>query len=55
MLLLAEEARELVDVTDEKQIHHPLLVSSVQLSSEEFDLVFGGPVAKSNDDSKAKD
>lgn len=50
MFLLADEAREFVDVTDKKQAHYPLLVLGAKLSEEEFDLVFGAPRDNPKDD-----
>lgn len=50
IFLLADEARELIDVTDEKQVHYPLLVPSVKLSEEEFDAVFQRPIDRPDDD-----
>jgi hypothetical protein len=37
MFLLADEARELVDVNDQKQVHTPLLCPFPALSEEESD------------------
>jgi hypothetical protein len=50
MFLLAEEAREFVDVTDERQVGCPIGAPAGRLTIEEWLEAFGPP--RSPDDSK---